>query len=100
MLQRHIRTKSPRIINMSKQRVKSVGLDDDYDNAYDDYDEEEDAGLNEEDKEQMRLGTTKVREALGSDIPATNDEIQEALWHYYYDIAKSVSYIKSKSRLP
>lgn len=86
---------------MSNHRVKSVRAnDDDYDYAYDEYDSEGDGELNEEDKEQMRLGTINVRDALGSEIPATDDEIQEALWHYYYDIAKSVSYIKSDSKLP
>jgi len=79
---------------MSKHRVKSIAADDDYDDEYD-YDEQEGTGLSEEDKEQMRNGTVQVRETLGPDFPATDDEIQEALWHYYYDVAKSVSYIKS-----
>lgn len=45
--------------------------------------------------EQMRQGTVKVREALGSNYQASDKEIQEALWHYYYDVSKSVAYIKS-----
>jgi elongation factor 1 alpha-like protein len=44
----------------------------------------------------MRQGTIKVREALGPAFPSTDSEIQEALWHYYYDVGKSVSYLKSK----
>lgn len=43
----------------------------------------------------MRLGTQRVREALGPDYKVSDKVIQEALWHYYYDVGKSVSYIKS-----
>lgn len=43
----------------------------------------------------MRQGTIAVREALGSGFPAAEAEIQEALWHYYYDVGKSVTYLKS-----
>lgn len=83
---------------MSNRRVKSVAHEDDYDD-YDDFDDEpQDNGNNElspEDEEQMRQGTVKVRAALGSAFPATDKEIQEALWHYYYDVPKSVAYLKS-----
>lgn len=42
----------------------------------------------------MRLGTIAVREAIGPDVPGITDgEIQEALWHYYYDVGKSVTYL-------
>lgn len=42
----------------------------------------------------MREGTIKVRQTLGGDVPAITDkEIQEALWHYYYDVEKSVTYL-------
>ena|SRR5690349_17687416 len=42
----------------------------------------------------MRLGTIAVRDALGGDVPSVTDqEIQEALWHYYYDVEKSVNYL-------
>lgn len=48
---------------------------------------------------QMHEGTIKVREALGEESPHITDlAIQEALWHYFYDIAKSVSYLKSTSK--
>jgi len=44
----------------------------------------------------MREGTNKVRDVLGHDIPSITDEkIQEALWHYYYDIEKSINYLLS-----
>ncbi|OAG18739.1 hypothetical protein CC77DRAFT_1022266 [Alternaria alternata] len=85
-------------------RTRNVDYDDD--DIYDDDDYfEDDAGdvdaggdgMTEDDKEQMRVGTVKVREALGDMSDFTSDEqIQEALWHYYYDIGKSVSYLKNK----
>jgi len=90
---------------MSNRRVKSLAVDeDDYDDdSYDDYDDAEDGAqdkLSAEDREQLRLGTVKVREALGPSFPTTDDEIQEALWHYYYDVGKSVTYLKSQPPKP
>lgn len=42
----------------------------------------------------MREGTIKVREILPADSTNfTDKQIQEALWHYYYDIEKSVTYL-------
>ena len=80
---------------MSKHRIKNVSLGDD---LYDDFDyeeeQEETEGLTAEDKEKLRLGTLQVREALAG-VPASDSEIQDALWHYYYDVGKSVTYIKS-----
>jgi elongation factor 1 alpha-like protein len=81
------------------QRTRNVGYDDDdiYDD--DDYYEEEETGnaTSEDDKEQMRLGTISVREALGPAEAGVSDaQIHDALWHYYYDVAKSVSYLKNK----
>ena len=45
----------------------------------------------------MRLGTIRVRELLHGENAATvtDKQIQEALWHYYYDVDKSVAYITS-----
>ena len=80
------------------QRTRNVGYDDDdlYDG--DDYYEEEEAeAMSTDDKEQMRIGTLSAREALGSAGEDISDaQIQEALWHYYYDVGKSVSYLKNK----
>ena len=82
---------------MSKHRIKTVAVDDD---LYDDFDDAEDEAdeteaLTAEDREQLRLGTLKVREAL-TGVSASDSEIQEALWHYYYDVEKSVAYLKSQ----
>lgn len=46
--------------------------------------------------EQLRDGTLKVRDALGPDIIVTDKEIQDSLWHHYYDIGKTVTWILSK----
>jgi len=90
---------------MSNRRVKSLALDDDDYDDYDDYDAYDEEGdqntagdeLSAEDKDQMRQGTAKVRQALGPKVPVTDNDIQEALWHYYYDVGKSVTYLKSMS---
>jgi elongation factor 1 alpha-like protein len=92
---------------MSKHRIKSVVPDDDYDDDDDGYEEgygddgnaEEDS-LTAEDKEKLRIGTAQVQHALGPGLPSvTEREIQDTLWHYYYDVAKSVTYLKSTAPL-
>jgi len=81
-------------------RTRDVAYDDDdvYDD--DDYYSEEGAagdGMTEDDKEQMRIGTMSVREALGEFEAGVSDaQIQESLWHYYYDVGKTVTYLKNK----
>lgn len=80
-------------------RTRNVDYDDDAYDDDEDYDGEAEAGdgMTEDDKEQMRIGTIQVREALGEFEAGVSDaQIQEALWHYYYDVAKSVSYLKNK----
>ena len=81
---------------MSKHRIKAVALDDNYDDFDDDYEEEAGDGLTAEDREQLAAGTVAVRAELGDDFPATDKNIQDSLWHYYYDIAKTVAYLKSE----
>ncbi|CAI6332470.1 unnamed protein product [Periconia digitata] len=81
------------------QRAKNIDYDDD--ELYSDEDEYyeeggEEEGISEADKQQMAAATIKVKEALGGSLKPTDAEIQEALWHYYYDVAKSVSYLKNK----
>ncbi|XXG95976.1 hypothetical protein Hte_002253 [Hypoxylon texense] len=77
----------------------------DYENDLDEYegndgfeDEEE---LSPEDRAQMDAGITQVRAALGTESSkVTTQQIQEALWHYYYDIDKSVTYLTTKFVAP
>lgn len=47
------------------------------------------------DVEKLREGTVTVRSVLGSDVSVTDEEIQESLWYYYYDVEKTVDYILS-----
>ena len=86
---------------MSHKRVKAVGYDDDDLDEYD-YNDAEEGGeeMSSEDKEHMRTATIEVRDALGSDSTATESEIQESLWYYYFDVGKTVTYIKSMSERP
>jgi hypothetical protein len=44
----------------------------------------------------MRQGTIDVRAALPSTAShITDKQIQESLWHYYYDVEKTVKYLVS-----
>ncbi|KAM0478516.1 hypothetical protein ACHAPX_005105 [Trichoderma viride] len=66
--------------------------DDDFVDQYDDLEEED--GMSAEDKVAMQQGTAEVQKALGTEASkVTVAQIQEALWHYYYDIDKSVAYL-------
>lgn len=81
---------------MSHRRVKVIDYyEDDYLDDEDTFDEPEGQGPSAEDKEQLRLGTIEVRAQLGSNVDVLDQEIQEALWYYYYDVGKTVTYIKS-----
>lgn len=85
---------------MSNRRVKSLAVEDDdgaFDEGYseDEYDEPADEELTEEDKEQLRSGTIKVRQSLGPGYSISEKEIHDTLWHYFYDVGKSVTYLKS-----
>ncbi|KAH9210290.1 hypothetical protein DL95DRAFT_526392 [Leptodontidium sp. 2 PMI_412] len=83
---------------MSRHKlVKNMDLDDEMDD-YDGGEEYADDGageeLSEEDQENMRVGTIAVRAELPPTAThITDKQIQEALWHYYYDIEKSVGYL-------
>ncbi|RMD44022.1 hypothetical protein DV735_g1050, partial [Chaetothyriales sp. CBS 134920] len=91
---------------MSNRRIKSLVADeDDLVDAYDDDDYYDDhtgyqdgpasIEMTDDDREQMRIGSAKVRQTLGlaySKVPIK--DIEDALWHYYYDIDQSVAYIK------
>ena len=89
---------------MSRHKlIKNLDLDDeldDYDGG-EDYDADPNAEeLSAEDKENMAVGTIAVRAELpeGSDI--TEKQIHEALWHYYYNIEKTVGYLMKEFVTP
>lgn len=44
----------------------------------------------------MRQGIIGVRNALGTGVRIGDRDIEDALWHYYYDVEKSVNYLLSK----
>ncbi|KAE8354485.1 hypothetical protein BDV28DRAFT_130777 [Aspergillus coremiiformis] len=77
---------------MSRHRVKAVAYDDDdFDDGYDSPDPEE--------QEFVQQCTAEVLTQLRTGEPsvtATRDEVQEALWHYYNDVEKSVNYLRNK----
>jgi elongation factor 1 alpha-like protein len=69
--------------------------DDDY------YSDEAEQELSAEDKAAMEQGTADVKAALGVEASkVTAEQIQEALWHYYYDIDKTVTYLLTKFIAP
>ncbi|CAF9916930.1 Hsp70 suppressor, GTPase facilitates ribosomal subunit dissociation [Imshaugia aleurites] len=79
---------------MSRHKlVKALDLDeelDDFDGgAESDYGEE----IGAEDKEQLRVGTARVRDVLGPGVSIRDREIEDSLWHYYYDVDKTVDYL-------
>lgn len=79
---------------MSKNRVKNVGYDDD------DYYSDDEYEADPEEQEFLQQCTAAVLEELRTGQPsvtATKEEIQEALWHYYNDVEKSVNYLRGRS---
>lgn len=83
------------------QRVKNVGYDDD-DLYSDDEDYVEEGGDEHtaEDRENFAALTPVVRAELEEGgVQVDDSEIEKALWHYYWDVGKSVAYLKN-SRTP
>lgn len=77
-------------------RVKKIEYDDDY---YSDEEEgyaEEEQGYTAEDRQNFATYTPVVRAELEeAGLQASNQEIEDALWHYYWDVGKSVAYLKN-----
>ncbi|OGE48812.1 hypothetical protein PENARI_c025G03487 [Penicillium arizonense] len=79
---------------MSRHRIKDVGYDDE-----DYYSDDGYASPDPEEQEFLQQCTAAVLQQLGAGQPpvtATKEEVQEALWHYYNDIEKSVNYLRGK----
>ncbi|KAL8845569.1 MAG: hypothetical protein Q9176_000205 [Flavoplaca citrina] len=82
---------------MSRHKlVKTMNLDDeldDFDGADfdDDYNGPED--LSADDKAQLQNGIREVRTILGPSVIVNERSIEDALWHYYYDVEKTVNYL-------
>ncbi|KAL2264661.1 hypothetical protein VTJ83DRAFT_7171 [Remersonia thermophila] len=78
------------------QYIRNLDYQDVLD-EYEGYSDEEDDELSPEDRELMTQGTAAVQAALGVEASkVTVAQIEEALWHYYYDVDKSVAYLISK----
>lgn len=69
--------------------------DDFYDPNEEEYGDEGGDELSPEDRASMTKGTADVRKALGGDAnKVTVKQIEDALWHYYYDVEKSVAFLQ------
>ncbi|EED23350.1 translation elongation factor EF-1 subunit, putative [Talaromyces stipitatus ATCC 10500] len=78
---------------MSRHRIKSLEYDED------DYEDEEYDEVDPAEQEQLEAYTNEVLSELRTGQPpitATREEVQEALWHYYNDVVKSVNYLRGK----
>lgn len=67
------------------------------DDVYDEeqYDPEDYDELSPEDQEAMDKATKEVCSALGVDVrKVTLEQVHDALWHYYFDVEKSLAYLK------
>ncbi|KAL3590346.1 hypothetical protein FPOAC2_12534 [Fusarium poae] len=81
---------------MSRHRIVHTFDTNDIVSEFDgeDYEEEGEDELSPEDRQAMDEGTAEVRRALGTEAnKVTKSQIEEALWHYYYDVDKSVTYL-------
>ncbi|MCJ1380066.1 Hsp70 suppressor, GTPase facilitates ribosomal subunit dissociation [Xylographa soralifera] len=90
---------------MSRHKlVKNMNLDDELDDfdGGGNYDYEEGAveELSAEDKVQMQEGTAQVRSILGPEVAVSDKDIHDSLWHYYYDIEKTVTYLLNQRSNP
>jgi elongation factor 1 alpha-like protein len=78
------------------QYVRSLDVHDAME-EFEGYSEEEEDELSPEDRALMNQGTIDVQAALGVEASkVTIAQIEEALWHYYYDVDKSVAYLTAK----
>lgn len=78
------------------QRNKNIDYDED--DLYPEEEEDfgEDGGYTQEDKDNFATLTPVVRAELDeAGVPATTQQIEEALWHYFWDVGKSVAYLKN-----
>ncbi|QUC21376.1 uncharacterized protein UV8b_05619 [Ustilaginoidea virens] len=86
-----------KVFEIFKQLIMApADLYDNGDYLYDgnDYDEGQEEQLSPEDKAAMEQGTADVKKSLGANAnKVTIQQIEEALWHYYYDVDKSVAYL-------
>ncbi|TDZ38528.1 HBS1-like protein [Colletotrichum spinosum] len=75
---------------------------DEYDaDSGDQFEGDENEQLSAEDREAFNINTALVESSLGSDAEkVTTKQIHDALWYYYYDVDKTVSYLRNKFVAP
>lgn len=78
-------------------RVKNIEYDEDeLDLDDEEYGEEEQQTYTAEDRDNFASLTPVVRAELDeAGLQASDRDIEEALWHYYWDVGKSVAYLKN-----
>lgn len=72
--------------------MKTLSYDDE------DLDDEDYESADAEEQELLEQYTSEVLNQLRAGQPsvsASREEVQEALWHYYNDVDKSVNYLRS-----
>lgn len=86
---------------MSRHKfIKNLYLDDEFDD-FDGIDENnyscgDETELSKEDQEKMRIGTIAVRADLPLSLNVSDAQIQESLWHTYYDVDRTVAFLTKK----
>ncbi|KAI4124684.1 MAG: hypothetical protein LQ338_004684 [Usnochroma carphineum] len=76
---------------MSRHKlVKTLDFDEELD-VYDgaDFDDDYDVA----DESRLREGVFEVRAVLGPSVVVSDKDIEDSLWHYYYDTDKTVNYL-------
>lgn len=84
------------------QAVRNLDYEEVLD-EYEGYDEGEDGGdgVSAEDRVALAEGTAELQRLLGVEASkVTVEQIQEALWYYYYDVDKSLTYLTKKYIAP
>lgn len=79
------------------QRVKNIDYDEDdvYSDGEEDYQQEEQT-YTDEDRENFTSLTPVVRAELQeAGLQSSDREVHDALWHYYWDVGKTVAYLKN-----
>ncbi|KAF9121855.1 HBS1-like protein [Mortierella sp. 14UC] len=78
---------------MSRHRnVRNLDLDDVLDDGYDDEDYADEQTMTAEQEAQMADATEDVKAMLGN-AKVTIKEIQDALWHYWFDVDQAAVYL-------
>ncbi len=79
------------------QLIRNMDYQEALQEALEEASSEEEDEISPEDRILLNEGTANVRAALGVEASkVTVAQIEEALWHYYYDVDKTVAYLTSK----